>query len=103
MFILPNRFASWFPFAPGGGVDYVARMIGQRFFESFGQPVVVDNRTGGGGVIASETVARASPDGYTLCLANNSTHGVNQALTPNLPYDTVKDFTPIVLVANAPH
>lgn len=91
------------PFAPGGGVDLMARLIGQKLTEKFGQSVVVDNRTGAGGIIGSELGARAVPDGYTLIMGNNSSHGVNQAVKAKLPYDTVRDFTPISLVATAPH
>lgn len=91
------------PFAPGGGVDLIARLLGAKLSlsDSLGQTVVVDNRAGAGGAIGTEIAARAAPDGYTLVLGNSSTHGVNQAYSP-LPYDSVKDFTPITLIAGAP-
>ncbi len=91
------------PFAAGGGLDLVARLVGQKMSESMGQPVVIDNRTGAGGTIGAELVARALPDGYTLILGNNSTHGASQAITSKLPYDTTRDFTPISLVGASPH
>lgn len=91
------------PFAPGGGVDFMARLMGQKLTDSLGQPVVIDNRGGAGGVIGAELAARANPDGYTLVMGNNSSHGVSQSLTPKLPYDTIKDFAPISLIASAPH
>jgi tripartite-type tricarboxylate transporter receptor subunit TctC len=91
------------PFAPGGSVDTIGRLVGQRLHEGLGQPVVIDNRAGAGGAIAAELTAKAVPDGYTLMLANNSTHGVNHAVTPELRYDPVRDFTLVSLVATAPH
>lgn len=91
------------PFAPGGSVDTIGRLVGQRLHEGLGQPVVIDNRAGAGGAIAAELTANAVPDGYTLMLANNSTHGVNHAVTPGLRYDPVRDFTLVSLVATAPH
>lgn len=87
------------PFAPGGGVDFVGRILGQTMGESLRTPIIVDNRGGAGGVIGSELGARATPDGYTLTMGNNSTHGVNQALNSKLPYDTIRDFSPVSLVA----
>lgn len=87
------------PFAPGGGVDFVARIVGQSFAESLGTPVIIDNRGGAGGAIGAELGARATADGYTLTMGNNSTHGVNQALNPKLAYDTIRDFSPISVVA----
>src|ERR1044071_29083 len=76
--------------APGGGVDTSGRMLGQKFTEAWGQQVVAENRPGAGGTIASELVARAAPDGYTL-LMNSMSHAITPALY-NLPYDTIKDF-----------
>ncbi len=89
------------PFAPGGGGDFVGRLVASKLSESFEVPVIVDNRGGAGGSIGATIVARADPDGYTLGMGNNSTHGVNQVFTPNLPYDTIKDFAPISLIAIA--
>lgn len=91
------------PFAPGGGVDFMARMVGQKLTEALRQPVIVDNRTGNGGILGTEIAARATPDGYTLILGNNSTHGVSQAVTAKLPFDTINDFAAISLIASAPH
>jgi tripartite-type tricarboxylate transporter receptor subunit TctC len=91
------------PFAPGGSLDLIARGVGQKMTESVGQPVVVENRAGASGAIGSEAVAKSAPDGYTLLLGATTTHGVNPALNPNLPYDPVKDFTSICLVATIPH
>jgi tripartite-type tricarboxylate transporter receptor subunit TctC len=86
------------PNPPGGGSDAVARILAQKLGESMGQQFVVDNRAGGGGIIANETVARANPDGYTLLLAFIGPVAITPALT-KVPYDSVKDFTPVALVA----
>ncbi|WP_203070153.1 Bug family tripartite tricarboxylate transporter substrate binding protein [Falsiroseomonas ponticola] len=90
------------PFPPGGTTDVLARAIAQKWQEGWGQQVVVDNRGGGGGVIGTEAVFRAPPDGLTLVLGNNQTHGTNGALIPGLPYDPA-GFAAITLVAKAPH
>ena len=90
------------PVQPGGGVDLVARTIGERIAKGLGQPVVVDNQSGGGGVVASLATARAAPDGYTLMLGYVATHGTSPAVR-KLPYDAVKDFTPIAMVAGTPN
>ena len=91
------------PFAPGGALDLIARGVGAKLTESFGQPVVVENRSGASGAIGSEAVARSAPDGYTLLLGATTTHGVNPALNPKLSYDPIRDFTPVSLVATIPH
>jgi tripartite-type tricarboxylate transporter receptor subunit TctC len=91
------------PFSPGGTLDLVARGVGQKLSEQLGQPVVVENRAGASGAIGSEAVAKAPPDGYTLLLGATTTHGINPALNPKLPYNAVTDFTAISLVATAPH
>ncbi|MBI3935937.1 MAG: tripartite tricarboxylate transporter substrate binding protein [Betaproteobacteria bacterium] len=91
------------PFAPGGGVDFMARLVGQKLTDSLGQAVVIDNRGGAGGVVGAELAARATPDGHTLVMGNNSSHGVSQSLTPKLAYDTIRDFAPISQIASAPH
>ncbi len=83
------------PFAPGGSADAMGRLISERFSAGLGQPVVVDIKTGAGGVIGSDIVARAAPDGYTLLLGIAATHAIQTALGQKLPYDVVKDFTPI--------
>jgi tripartite-type tricarboxylate transporter receptor subunit TctC len=88
------------PFAPGGGVDFVSRALAQKLSEGLGQSIVIDNRGGAGGIVGSELAARAAPDGYTLLMANNSTHGVLPAVTPRMPYDSLRDFTPVSLVAS---
>jgi tripartite-type tricarboxylate transporter receptor subunit TctC len=89
------------PFAPGGSNDIVARAIGQKLNEDWGQPVVVDNRPGAGGVIGSEFVARAAPDGYTLLLVS-STFTINPAVKTNLPFDVAKDFVPVARIGQSP-
>jgi tripartite-type tricarboxylate transporter receptor subunit TctC len=90
------------PFAPGGGNDNVARTVGKKVTEFLGQGVVVENRAGAGGTIGAEVVARAKPDGYTLFLGGVGSHAINPNMMKNLPYDPIKDFAPIVLLARAP-
>lgn len=89
-------------FGAGSASDIVARTIAVELQHRFGQPVVVDNKPGASGIIASELVARAAPDGYTLILTTNTTHSVNPYLFAKLPYDPVRDFTPIVRVCYFP-
>ncbi len=90
------------PYPPGGAGDIVGRMLAARLTEMLGQQVVVDNRGGGGQVIATELAAKAQPDGHTLFLAS-ATHGINPGLRRGkLPYDTLKDFAPITLIAESP-
>ena len=91
------------PFPPGGSLDVVARAIGQKLSEAWGQPVVIDNRPGAGGNIGADLVAKSAPDGYTILEGALSTHAVNLSLYGNLPYDPVKDFAPITLVAVTPN
>src|SRR2546423_3316176 len=95
----PIRIICAFPV--GGIADIYARIIGQRVAETWGQPVIVENRTGAGGTIAAETVAKAPPDGYTLVMGAVGTHAVNVSLFSKLPYDPVKDFAAIALVLEA--
>jgi tripartite-type tricarboxylate transporter receptor subunit TctC len=90
------------PFPPGGGNDTVARAIAQQVGPDLGQPVVIDNRPGAGGSVGAELAAKAPPDGYTLFLAGVGSHVVNPNLHARLPYDPVRDFTPITLLATAP-
>ncbi|MBI4191827.1 MAG: tripartite tricarboxylate transporter substrate binding protein [Betaproteobacteria bacterium] len=90
------------PFPPGGGADTVARFIGQWLSAELGQQIVIDNRGGAGGLIGTEIVARAAPDGYTLLLGTASTHGSNPSLYKKLPYDPIADFSPIILLAVVP-
>lgn len=87
-------------FAPGGGMDLVARVIAPKFAERLGQPAIVENRPGAGAIIGAETVARATPDGHTLLVAPPSTMTINPALYSKLSYDPMRDFEPIVLVSN---
>jgi tripartite-type tricarboxylate transporter receptor subunit TctC len=90
------------PYPPGGAGDIVGRMLAVRYTEALGQQVVVDNRGGGGQIIATELTAKAPPDGHTLFLAS-ATHSINPGLRRGkLPYDSIKDFTPITLVAESP-
>ncbi len=96
----PNRpITIVVPFGPGSGTDIGARLIGQKLSEALGQPVTVDNKPGANGVIAAELVANAKPDGYTLVMGTNSTHGANPALVKGLRYDPVKGFEPVNRVA----
>jgi len=90
------------PFPPGGGNDTVARAIAQEASPGLGQSIVVDNRPGAGGIIGAQEAARAAPDGYTLFLGGVGSHAVNPNLHSKLPYDPIKDFAPITLVASAP-
>src|SRR3954470_20018697 len=91
------------PFPPGGSVDAVARILGQKLSSKFGKQFVIENRPGAGGNIGSDFVAKAPRDGYTLLLAGVSSHAINPSLYPQLPYDPVKDFTPICLVYSLPN
>ncbi len=90
------------PVPPGGAADFIARLVGQKLSDALGQPVVVSNRGGAGGTIASDNVAKSPPDGYTLLLNSITTHGIGPHLYQSLPYDSVKDFTPVIFVANLP-
>ena len=90
------------PVPPGGAADFIARLIGRKLADALGQPVVISNRGGASGTIASDNVAKAQPDGYTLLLNSITTHGIGPHLYTSLPYDSVKDFTPIILVAKLP-
>ena len=89
------------PFPAGGIADIYSRLIGARVTEAWGQPVVVENRTGAGGNIGADFVAKAAPDGYTLVMGSIGTHAVNVSLFSKLPYDPVRDFAPIALVLEA--
>jgi tripartite-type tricarboxylate transporter receptor subunit TctC len=91
------------PFPPGGATDLLARDVGQKLTEAWGQSVVVDNRPGAGGNIGTELVAKAAPDGYTLEMGTVGTHAINASLYAKLPYDHVKDFVPVILVAGVPN
>lgn len=91
------------PYPPGGGSDTIARPLAQRLGEALGQQVVVDNRGGGGGAIGMEHAAKAAPDGYTIVMALTAQLAVNPSLYRKLPYDPVKDFVPITLLAEGPY
>ena len=94
-FIAPNL--------PAGPTDILARLLGQKLAEAFGQPVVIENRAGAGGNIGTEIASKMPPDGYTLVTGNNATFGANPSLYKKLPFDPIKDFAPIVLVATQPN
>lgn len=90
------------PFPPGGFVDFTARLVAGSLTPALGQQVIVDNRPGAGGIVGTELVARAAPDGHTLVIGSAGTHGVNQSLYPKLPYNVLRDFAPIARLADAP-
>ena len=87
------------PLAAGGGMDFIARTIGQKLTERLGKPVVIENRPGGGTIVATVAEAKAPPDGYTLLLAPGSTLTTNATVYKSLPYDPRKDFVPIALTS----
>jgi tripartite-type tricarboxylate transporter receptor subunit TctC len=91
------------PFAPGGGTDIIARIMGPRLAEALGQQAVIDNRPGGGTIIGAELAARSPPDGYTLFMGLNGTMAINPSLYKKLPYDSVRDFAPVTLVGVGPN
>ena len=95
----PVRFVV--PYPPGGGTDVIARIVQGRFQQLLGQPIVIENRGGGGGSIGSDVVAKAAADGYSV-LFTLSSHTINPAIYPKLAFDTVKDFEPIGMVASLP-
>ena len=88
---------------PGAAADVLTRMVGEKLGPRLGQPIIIDNRAGAGGTIAADAVAKSPPDGYSLLMASSSTHGANASVYPSLPFDPIKDFTPIVLVASNPN
>jgi tripartite-type tricarboxylate transporter receptor subunit TctC len=91
------------PFAAGGTTDILARALAPELQRVFGQPFIVDNKPGAGGNIGAADVANSPPDGHTLLMGTVGTHGINAALYPKLPYDPIKDFVPITLVAGVPN
>jgi len=91
------------PFPPGGGSEAFARSIAVKLTQLWGQQVLIDNRGGAGGTIGSYLVVKAPPDGYTLLMGLNGTHGMAQSLYRKLPYDTIRDFTPITMVGIGPN
>jgi tripartite-type tricarboxylate transporter receptor subunit TctC len=90
------------PFGAGGTTDVVARLLGQKLSEAWGQPVVIENRTGAGGNIGADVVAKSPPDGYTLLMASGSILTANPSMYKTLPFDAVRDFVPITNVASGP-
>jgi len=90
------------PFPAGGGTDNVARFLGKRLHEVLGQPVVVENRAGAGGIVGTKSVASAAPDGHTLLLATPGPNAINGTLMPNLGYDVEKDFAPVSMLLTTP-
>jgi tripartite-type tricarboxylate transporter receptor subunit TctC len=101
--VFPSRPVHIFvPFAPGGAVDIVARTLGDDLSKRWGQSVVVENRPGAGGMVASEAAAKAAPDGYTLIIVATG-HALNPHLYAKLPYDSFKDFTPLSLIGTSPN
>jgi tripartite-type tricarboxylate transporter receptor subunit TctC len=97
----PVRIVVTFPV--GGAPDILARLIGGRLQEQWGQPVVVENKPGAGGNIGAESVARSPADGYTLVMGTVGTHAINASLYAKMPYDPVRDFAPVILVASTPN
>ncbi|URI10410.1 tripartite tricarboxylate transporter substrate binding protein [Aquincola tertiaricarbonis] len=91
------------PFAAGGTTDILARALAPELQRAFGQPFIVDNKPGAGGNIGAADVAKSAPDGHTLLMGTVGTHGINQSLYPKLPYDPIKDFAPVTLVAAVPN
>lgn len=91
------------PFPAGGTTDILARAVAQRLTETMGQSVVVDNRAGAGGNIGADLVAKSAPDGYTLLMGTVGTHAINASLYAKMPYDHVRDFSPVILVAGVPN
>jgi tripartite-type tricarboxylate transporter receptor subunit TctC len=101
--LFPSKPIRWVvPFAAGGATDVIARMVAQKMTENWGQPVIIDNKPGGTGIVGSEAVKQAAPDGYTILMATASTHSVSPAVRPRLPYG-LSDFTPVSLVATFPN
>src|SRR2546421_5680360 len=90
------------PFPPGGPNDIIARAVGQRMSEIIGQPVTIDNRGGAGGVLGTDAVAKAEPDGYTIAITSAGALAISASLAEKLPYDVAKDLKPITLVAKVP-
>ena len=89
-------------FTPGGGNDLIARIVGQKLSESLGQPVIIDNRPGGGAIVATEYVAKSAPDGYTLLVGASGAMAINPAVYAKLPYDSIRDFVPVSELGSFP-
>ena len=100
----PNKAIRFImPYPIGGSIDIAGRMVAQRLADNLGQAVVVDNRTGAGGIVGTETGARAAPDGYTLLMGGIGTLALSPSLQKNLPYDANRDFTPVTLLVTIPY
>ncbi len=99
--VKPVRFIA--PFPPGGSTDLLARLVAQKLTEAWGQQVIVENRGGAAGTIGVELAARAAPDGHTLVMGHVGTFGVNPTLYPKLPYDAIRDFAPVTVLATVPN
>ena len=91
------------PFGAGTSTDIMTRLVAPHMSQTLGQPVVIENRPGAGGTVGSDAVAKSPPDGHTLCMGSIASHSVNMSLMPAIPYDVLRDFTPISLVTNAPN
>ena len=91
------------PYPPGGPIDTLARLIAQEAAADLGQSIVVENRPGASGIVGTNAVARAEPDGHMLVLGTNQTHATNQSLIKNCPYDAVRDFAAVAGIAAMPH
>jgi tripartite-type tricarboxylate transporter receptor subunit TctC len=90
------------PYPPGGASDVTARLLSVKLTQAWGQPVVIENRPGANGIIANQAVAQSTPDGYTILMANLGPNAINHAVYTKLPYDTLKDFAPIILTTTVP-
>jgi tripartite-type tricarboxylate transporter receptor subunit TctC len=91
------------PYPPGGPLDAIARMLAEKMREGLGQQIIVDNRPGAGGNLGADMVAKAAPDGYTIVMGAVATHAINPTLFAKMPYDPVRDFAPVSLVASVPN
>ena len=91
------------PFPPGGPTDTVGRLLAQKLQETWGQTVIVENRSGVSGTIGSHAVAKSPPDGSIFVVGTTSSHAVSPALIPNMPYDNLRDFSPVALIASFPN
>jgi tripartite-type tricarboxylate transporter receptor subunit TctC len=91
------------PFPPASTADVIARVLGQKLSARLGQQFVIDNRVGASGNLGADAIAKAAPDGYTVGVVTSSTHAVAVTLSPNLPYDPIRDFTPITMIASSPY
>ena len=91
------------PFPAGSSTDIIARIVAQKLSQRLGQQLVIENRAGASGNIGADAVAKAAPDGYTIGIATASTHAVAASLSPNLPYDPIRDFAPVAMIGSQPY